>query len=139
MGLVLYLADSYAIHKKNITEITKKDSLLIGLSQAVAIIPGVSRSGTTITTGLFLGLSRESAARFSFLLSAPIIFGATILKIKHLASAGTPEIIAIIVAAVSGYFAISWMLKFISKVSYKIFFWYRLALAALIIVVWMIR
>ena len=92
-----------------------------------------------MTTGLFLGLSRESAARFSFLLSAPIIFGATILKIKHLASAGTPEIIAIIVAAVSGYFAISWMLKFISKVSYKIFFWYRLALAALIIVVWMIR
>ena len=139
MGLVLYLADKYAEHKKNVGEITKKDSILIGLSQAIAIIPGVSRSGATITTGLFLGLSRESAARFSFLLSAPIIFGATILKIKHLADAGTPEIIAIIIAAISGYFAIAWMLKFISKTSYKIFFWYRLALAALIVAVWLIK
>jgi undecaprenyl-diphosphatase len=139
VGLILYLADKYAQHKKNINEITKKDSLLIGLSQAVAIIPGVSRSGATITTGLFLGLNRESAARFSFLLSAPIIFGATILKIKDLFSAGTPEIIAIITAALSGYFAISWMLKFISRVSYKVFFWYRLALAALIVVVWFMK
>jgi undecaprenyl-diphosphatase len=139
MGLLLYLTDKYAAHKKNISEVTKKDSVLVGLSQAVAIIPGVSRSGATITTGLFLGLNRESAARFSFLLSAPIIFGATILKLKDLFSAGTPEIIAIVVAAVSGYFAIVWMLKFISRVSYKIFFWYRLALAALIVAVWFIK
>lgn len=139
MGLILYLVDKYAVHKKNINEVTKKESFLIGLSQAIAIIPGVSRSGATITTGLFLGLNRESAARFSFLLSAPIIFGATILKIKDLAHAGALEIAAIIVAAVSGYIAIAWMLKFISRVSYKVFFWYRLALAALIVAVWLMR
>jgi undecaprenyl-diphosphatase len=139
MGLILYLADRYAKHKKNIDEITKKDSVLIGLSQAFALIPGVSRSGATITTGLFLGLSRESAARFSFLMSAPIIFGATILKLKRLTEAGSTEIIAILVAAISGYFAIAWMMKFISRVSYKVFFWYRLALAVLIMAIWLAR
>jgi undecaprenyl-diphosphatase len=138
VGLILYLADKYARHRKNINDITKKDAIIIGLSQAFAIIPGVSRAGATITSGLFLGLNRVSAARFSFLLSAPIIFGATIVKIKHLADAGSTEIVAIIVATLSGYLAIAWMLKFISRVSYKVFFWYRLALALIIIVVWFI-
>lgn len=138
-GLILYLADKYAKHKKSIDEITKKDAIFIGLSQAFAIIPGVSRAGATITSGLFLGLNRISAARFSFLLSAPIIFGATIIKIKHLADSGSAEIVAILVAAISGYIAIAWMLKFISRVSYKVFFWYRLALAILIVVIWFIK
>jgi undecaprenyl-diphosphatase len=139
MGLILYLTDKYAEHKKEINAVTKKDAILVGLSQAVAIIPGISRAGATITTGLFLGLDRVSAARFSFLLSAPIIFGATILKLKYLFSAGAPEIIAIIVAALSGYFAIAWMLKFISRVSYKVFFWYRMGLAIIIVTVWLIK
>lgn len=120
-------------------KITKKDAALIGLSQAFAIIPGVSRAGATITTGLFLGLDRVSAARFSFLMSAPIIFGATILKLKYIFSAGTLEIVAIITAALSGYLAIAWLLNFIEKTSYKIFFWYRLALAFLIVIVWFIK
>lgn len=139
LGLILYLADKYARHRKNINEITISDSIWIGLSQAIAIIPGVSRSGATITTGLGLGLNRESAARFSFLLSAPIIFGATVLKFKDLLHAGPAEIVAIIVAAISGYIAIAWMLKFISRVSYKVFFWYRLALAILIVIVYFVR
>jgi undecaprenyl-diphosphatase len=140
-GLVLYLADRFAKHERDINEITKKDALLIGLSQAFAIIPGVSRAGATITSGLFLGLNRVSAARFSFLLSAPIIFGATIIKVPHLIKSGITsiEITAIFVAALSGYLAIAWLLKFVEKVSYKIFFWYRLLLAIMIILVWLIR
>lgn len=140
MGLILYLADAYAKHRKNIDEITKKDALIIGLSQAFAIIPGVSRAGATITSGLFLGLNRESAARFSFLMSAPIIFGATVLKFgDFMTNVDIYGIIAVIVAALSGYFAIAWMLRFIEKVSYKVFFWYRLALALVIVVAWFVR
>lgn len=140
MGLILYLADIYTKHRKNLDEITKKDAILIGLSQAFAIIPGVSRAGSTITAGLFLGLNRQTAARFSFLMSAPIIFGATILKFGDFASnVDLYGIVAVITAALSGYFAIAWMLKFIEKVSYKIFFWYRLALAIIIVVVWLVK
>jgi undecaprenyl-diphosphatase len=141
VGLVLFLADKYAKHRKNINEITKKDALIIGFSQAFAIIPGISRAGATITSGLFLGLNRVSAARFSFLLSAPIIFGATIIKVPSFikSGVGSYEIIAVVTAAVSGYLAIAWLLKFIEKVSYKIFFWYRLALAIVIITVWALR
>lgn len=139
VGLLLYLADIYARHIRNINDIKIKDAAIIGLSQAFAIIPGVSRAGSTITTGLFLGLDRVSAARFSFLLSAPIIFGATILKLKYIFSAGLLEIVAILTAALSGYFAISWMLKFISRVSYKVFFWYRLSLALIILIFWFMR
>ena len=140
MGLILYLADVYARHKKNLNEITKKDALLIGLSQAFAIIPGVSRAGATITSGLFLGLSRQTAARFSFLMSAPIIFGATVLKFGYfISNVNLYGIVAVITAALSGYFAIAWMLKFIEKVSYKIFFWYRLILAIIIVAVWLMR
>lgn len=141
MGLVLYLADIYAKHKRDINDIGIKDAVIIGLSQAFAIIPGVSRAGATITSGLFLGLSRQTAARFSFLMSAPIIFGATVLKVPVLFKSGitTIEIVGIVVAAVSGYAAIAWMLRFIEKVSYKIFFWYRLALAIIIIAAWFIK
>jgi undecaprenyl-diphosphatase len=109
--------------------------MIIGLSQAVAIIPGISRSGATITTGLFLGLDRISAARFSFMLSGPIIFGASILKFPEFISSGMnwPNIFGILVAAASGYLAIAGLIKFVEKVSYKIFFWYRLGLAVLIV------
>lgn len=141
VGLVLYLVDRYAKHKKDINNISIKDAIIIGLSQAVAIIPGVSRSGATMTTGLSLGLSREQAARFSFLLSTPIIFGAAILKVPHLLKAGItlPIVLGIIVAAVSGYFAIKYMLRFIQKVGYAPFFWYRLVLAGIIIIVYLAR
>jgi undecaprenyl-diphosphatase len=139
LGALLYLADKHTQEKKNLQNLTLRDSVLIGCSQALAIIPGVSRAGSTITTGLALGLSRESAARFSFLMSAPIIFGASLVKFKYLLSAGSAEIVAIIVAAISGYFAIAWMLKFIEKVSYRVFFWYRLALAIVIVAIYFVR
>src|SRR4030042_1917669 len=76
VGLILYIVDKYHTHRKNLKQISWLDSLFVGLSQAVAIIPGVSRSGATITTGLAMGLKRESAARFSFLLSTPKLLGA---------------------------------------------------------------
>jgi undecaprenyl-diphosphatase len=141
VGLVLYLVDRYHTHRKDIKEISWRDSFLIGLSQALAIIPGVSRSGATITTGLAMGLSRSSAARFSFLLSTPIIFGAAIVKMPHLLKNGLDVflIIGMLSAAVSGYLAIKYLLKFVEKTSYAMFFWYRLGLAILILLVYYSR
>ena len=141
VGLILYLVDKYYKHRKSLNEISWLDSFAIGLSQAVAVIPGVSRSGATITTGLFLGLNRESAARFSFLLSTPIIFGAAALKLPHLFSGGIDAqlIAGVLSAAISGYLAIRYLLKFIQKASYAIFFWYRLGVALLILLVYLIQ
>lgn len=141
VGLVLFLVDKYAKHKKELDKITYKDALLIGLSQAVAIVPGVSRSGATMSAGLALGLSRESAARFSFLLSTPIILGAALVKAPQLLETGiTPAIaVGILAAAVSGYLAIKFMLRFIQKVGYAPFFWYRIALALFISAVYFAR
>jgi len=135
-GLVLYLADKYAQRKKDIGTVSLKDSIIIGLSQAIAIIPGVSRSGITITAGLFQKLDRVSAARFSFLLSTPIIFGASVLKLPHLFNEGinVPILIGILASAISGYLAIKYLLKFVQHAGYQVFFWYRLGLAILIAV-----
>ncbi|MEK7598236.1 MAG: undecaprenyl-diphosphatase UppP [Patescibacteria group bacterium] len=134
-GLILYLADKYAKQEKGIEGINLKKSVVIGLAQAVAIIPGVSRSGATITAGLFEGLDRKSAARFSFLLSTPIIFGAVVLKLPHLVASGVDAgiIVGILASAVSGYLAIKYLIKFIEKSSYQIFFYYRLFLAFIIV------
>lgn len=134
-GLILLLSDKYLKHKKGISNIGIWDSIIIGLSQAVAIIPGVSRSGATITAGLFRGLNRVDAARFSFLLSTPIIFGAAFLKLPELFSKGFDLgiIIGVFFSALSGYLAIKYLLKFVEKYSYAVFFWYRLGLAFLIV------
>lgn len=139
-GLVLFYLDK--IGKKNISleRISFSSAILIGLSQAVAIIPGVSRSGATISAALALGFDRISSARFSFLLSAPIIFGATILKFPELLrNFSSFEFVAIISATISGIFAIAGLLKFIERVSYKLFFWYRLAFALIIVLVFFFR
>jgi len=96
-------------------------ALLIGIAQAFAIIPGISRSGSTIVSGLWMGLKRDQVARFSFILSTPVIFGATVLKLKDLLEAPPPSseimnlVLATIAAAVSGYFAIIWLLDLIRK------------------------
>jgi undecaprenyl-diphosphatase len=139
-GLFLYWIDEFGKKNKAFSEISPKSALLVGLSQAIAIIPGISRSGATISTALALGFDRTSAARFSFLLSAPIIFGATILKFPELLYDFSPvALIAILSAGTSGLFAIAGLLKFIEKTSYKIFFWYRLIFAAIIILVFVLR
>lgn len=139
-GLILFLLDKYATHKRELDKISLKDVLIIGLAQAVAIVPGVSRSGATISAGLAIGLSRVSAARFSFLLSTPIIFGATLSQSPDLiAEVGTRHgafiLVGVIVSAISGYLAIKYLIKFVENYSYKFFFWYRLVLAIIIIIV----
>lgn len=134
-GLLLYLFDKYSQQKKDIEGVSWVEAIIIGISQAIAIIPGVSRSGATITAGRALGMDRVSVARFSFLMSTPIIFGATLNQFSDFTNGGIDiaVIIGIIVSAVSGYLAIKYLMIFVQKSSYKIFFYYRLALAFVIV------
>ncbi len=134
-GGLLYLADVKSKKFKETNLVKLRDAILIGCAQALAIIPGTSRSGVTITAALALGFDRKSAAKFSFLLSTPIVFGAAVYKSKDLIETGigVPEVVGILVAAISGFLAIATLLKFVEKVSYKVFFWYRVVLAILIV------
>lgn len=140
-GILLLLADWFGKKIKNLDRIKKSDALIIGIAQALSIIPGVSRSGSTIATGLALGFKREDAARFSFLMSIPITFGAGLVGLKDgfggasMANLG----VGFFTAAVVGFLAIKYMLRYIVKHDYKIFTWYRLAFAALILVVYFVR
>ncbi len=143
MGLILYLVDKTSAKTTEIEDISLKTSLLIGLSQAFAIIPGVSRSGITMTTGLALGLTRESAARFSFLLSAPIILGAAVVKLPALVAqpgAFSVEFMSgMAVAAIAGLASIHFLLKYLQTESFLPFAWYRFILGAAVIAVYFIR
>jgi len=139
LAIILAGAEKTAKFKKNIEDITVLDSILIGLSQAVALIPGSSRSGTTITGGLFLGLKRDVAARFSFLLSVPAVLASGVLQLieslKYINYDLTVNlIVATIVSAISGYLAIDFLLKFLKKNTTFIFIYYRIALGVLILV-----
>jgi undecaprenyl-diphosphatase len=114
------------------------DALIIGFAQAIALIPGVSRSGITISAGLFRGLEREASARFSFLLSTPIIAGATLLHARKLLKTGADHnmtlfLIGFIAAAVSGFAAITFLLRFLKKHPLNLFAYYRFGLATVII------
>jgi undecaprenyl-diphosphatase len=149
LGLALWIAERLARHVRGLSQLNLKDSLLIGLAQAIAIFPGVSRSGSTITAGLALGLNRQDAARFSFLLSAPIIAGAglkSLLDVYRDLKAGAisqPELIlfpiGFLAAAISGYFCIKYLLRFLQRNSTDIFVYYRWALATLIIIIALAR
>ncbi len=117
-----------------------REALIIGLSQAVAVLPGVSRSGITIATALFLGIRREDAARFSFLLSIPVIGGAVTLELPGLVRTGAGTEISIIIAGVtasfiSGLFALTFLLWFFRRATLRPFVYYRLLLAVIIIVI----
>ncbi len=149
LGSLLFLAERFAKHERKIQQITIKDTILVGLSQALAIFPGISRSGSTITTGLALGLEREAAARFSFLLSAPIIAGAGLKSLydfyKSYQSGAIPSSdvilfpIGFIAAAISGYFCIRFLMTYLQKNSTNLFVYYRWALAILICLVALFR
>ena len=139
LAIILAAAEKTAKFKKDIEDITVLDSILIGLAQAVALIPGSSRSGTTITGGLFLGLKRDVAARFSFLLSVPAIFASGMLQLKESLAyinydMAVSMIVAIIVSGISGYLAIDFLLKFLKKNTTFAFIYYRMALGILILV-----
>lgn len=141
MGTILYYVDKNSAQKVNYTGITFKQTLLIGFSQALALIPGVSRSGITMTTGRLLGLTREASAKFSFLLATPIIAGAAL---KH-----TPEIIhniasplflvGTITSAIVGLLCISLLLKYLQRNNFAIFAAYRIILAVIIVCVYFFR
>jgi undecaprenyl-diphosphatase len=149
LGGLLLLADRLGRQKRPFGKIRFIDTVLIGCAQALAIFPGVSRSGATITAGLALGLEREAAARFSFLLSAPIIAGAGLKSLYDLVSGGGSGAVAandliifpvgFVVAAVSGFFCIKVLLSFLQKHSTRTFVYYRWALAVLVLVVALVR
>jgi undecaprenyl-diphosphatase len=140
MGVVLWLVDRAADKSRGITEMKLSDAILIGLAQMLAIVPGVSRSGSTITAGRALKFSREGAAVFSFLMSLPITLAAVIVETpKAIAQHGlTMALVAGVVAsAVSGWLAISVLLKFVARHSYGVFAAYRLILGAIVLLlVW---
>lgn len=140
MALLLALAESVGNQKRNFKDLTVKDGILVGLAQALAIIPGVSRSGSTMTAGLFSNLDRSTAARFSFLLGIPAILLSGLVELKELISPveGTsfaliPLIGALVSSAVFSYLAIAWLLEFLKRRSTWVFVWYRLGFGVFIL------
>ena len=115
--------------------------LLIGCAQMLAIVPGVSRSGITISAALFLGLTRVTSARISFLLSIPVIAGAAVLKLKDLSFADLngPVLTGFFTALIVGWLTIKFLMRFISKHNFNAFVYYRIALGILIFALWLIK
>jgi len=114
---------------------TLKDAILIGCAQAIALIPGVSRSGVTITAARMFSYTREEAARFSFLLSTPVIFGAGVLEMSqlNLAEINFPFLMGVLTSAVIGLLSISFLMQFIKRCSFNVFVGYRIILGLVII------
>ncbi len=142
LGVLLWAADRFAPQDKPVERMRWTDALLIGLAQMFAIIPGVSRSGSTITAGRALGMTRAGAAVFSFLLSMPIIAGAALLKLPqavHEYGLSAPLVAGVVASAVSGWLAISVLLRFVTRNSYGVFALYRLLLGAGVLLVVALR
>lgn len=141
-GVVLYFSDRVSKKNKTVGEMNIVDCIIIGLSQALAIIPGVSRAGITITGAMFRNLNREEAAKFSFLLGAPLIAGAGVFEARHLeysAVMSVPFIAGVLASAVFAFLAIKYLLRFLRKSSYTVFVIYRLGLAVLIAFLYLTR
>ena len=137
MGIVLWAVDRWSARVRSIEEVTMKDAIIVGCAQVLALVPGVSRSGSTITAARALHLDRASAARFSFLMSMPITLAAVILKMPEaLRSEGLslPLVAGVITAALSSLVAITILLRYVSKHSYGIFAAYRLLLSAAVLI-----
>lgn len=135
-GTILYLSQRMTSGNVNLNNISAKESLFMGLGQACAILPGLSRSGTTIAAGLTIGLEKEFAAKFSFILSIPAIFGAFIFQIKDIGSAMganfLPIIIGFVASIIAGYLAIKWMLNLIQNRNLDIFSYYCWAISIIV-------
>ncbi|MBE9032815.1 undecaprenyl-diphosphate phosphatase [filamentous cyanobacterium LEGE 11480] len=133
MAVLLGLAEKFGTRQRDFDQLETKDGILVGLGQMVALLPGASRSGSTITTALFLGLKRETAARFSFLLGLPTLAIATVVQAKDVLTMPQmflPLTFGIISTFVFSYLSIAWLLKFLQKQSSWVFVWYRLAFGA---------
>jgi undecaprenyl-diphosphatase len=142
MGIVIYLADKYSKAEIELMDIGPGRSFLIGVSQALAMIPGVSRSGITMAAGRAMKIKREDAARFTFLLSTPFIFLSGVYKAKDLVSVpvnALPFVVAILTSAVVGIFSIRFLLEHLRKKGFGVFAVYRLILGAVVIVTALLR
>jgi len=132
VGLLLFAADRYASLTKPLKRLGMRDAVFLGLAQACALIPGVSRSGATISLGLALGYEREAAARYAFLLAIPAVLGSGFYQLPDVAELGSDEVgataIAAVVAFVVGYATIAWLLRYISTHDFTPFVVYRVAL-----------
>jgi undecaprenyl-diphosphatase len=135
MGVVLWAVDRYTPSDRPLATMRWQDALLIGVAQILALVPGVSRSGSTITAGRALRFSREDAAVFSFVLSMPLIAGAGLLKVPHLIHEGitAPLVVGVVTAALSSWFSIAVVLRYVRNHSYGVFAAYRLVLAAAVV------
>ncbi|HEX3036935.1 MAG TPA: undecaprenyl-diphosphatase UppP [Thermodesulfobacteriota bacterium] len=141
-AIILFLSDRFSNKQKQISDMNLLDCLIIGFAQALAIIPGVSRSGATITGALIMNFKRDEAARFSFLLSTPLIVGAIIFESRHLNYAditSLPFIAGILTSALFGFLSIKYLLRYLQTKSYTVFVVYRIVLAALIVFIFMQR
>ena len=143
LALVLVVAEWMGRRKKSLDEISWGDAITVGVAQAFAIIPGVSRSGVTITAGLFRGMKRDTAARFSFYLSTPIIAGAVAKRSLEILKAGatieqlTPFIIGILASGIVGYLAIAFLMRYLQTRTTYVFVYYRIALGiAVLLAIW---
>ena len=137
LGLVLLLAERVGKRERGLTTLSRRDGIVIGLAQACALIPGVSRSGATITAGLFLGLEREAAARYSFLLSVPAVVLSGLLELRKIGEGGGPGVfgtaLATVIAFVVGYASIAFLLRFLTSNSTVVFVIYRVAMGLLVL------
>lgn len=138
MATLLFVAERFSVHKRGFANLEIKDGLLVGLAQALALFPGVSRSGSTLTTGLFLGLDRETAARFSFLVGLPVLTIATLFKAFKIFKAATLPMPLLAVGTVSAfvfsYLSIAFLLNYLKTKDTMVFVWYRYAFAASILI-----
>jgi undecaprenyl-diphosphatase len=140
VGFLMWAGDRTRTYQRGLGQVNLLDSLVVGVSQAFAVIPGVSRSGVTMTAGLFQGVNRETAARFSFLLSTPIIAGAALKKGLELRHEGLPAemrlpfLAGAVVAALVGYLVIAVLIRFLERHTFRIFVIYRIALGVIVLV-----
>jgi undecaprenyl-diphosphatase len=141
MGIMLWIADVRGRNVKKLDRLYLGDAILIGLSQALAIVPGVSRSGATITTGRLLGIERQDAANFSFLMATPIIAGAGLHEMPKIVHGGINAIVigGFVSSAIFSLIAIAALVSFVRTRTYKPFAWYRIAIAIFVAVVYLSR
>lgn len=140
LGLVLLVAEKVSSHDRDLSTITRRDAIIVGFAQALALVPGVSRSGATITAGLFLGIDRVSAARFSFLLSIPAVVLSGVYELRDVfggsveGSVGVaPTAVATVFAFISGYASIAFLLRFLTTHTTGVFVAYRVVLGATVL------
>jgi undecaprenyl-diphosphatase len=140
VGFVLLAAERVATQERNLTQVDTRDGVIIGLAQAVALIPGTSRSGATIAAGLFRGLDRASAARFSFLLSVPAVVLSGLFELRNIVAGKEHQkagafalVVATVLAFVVGYISIAWLLRFLVTHTTKVFVVYRVGLGVIVL------